>query len=84
VCSIQSSHLREHIFATGSYDEHLFIWDSRKMKVPLIDHHLGGGVWRVKWHPTDPNRILTASMHNGFHIIGLKPGILYIIYIVLP
>jgi diphthine methyl ester acylhydrolase len=27
---------------------------------------MGGGVFRVKFHPTDRNRIATANMYNGF------------------
>ena len=42
------------------------------MRSPLVDHHTqGGGVWRLKWHPFDSSKILTASMHSGFHVVNI-------------
>jgi diphthamide biosynthesis protein 7 len=73
-----SWHPREqYIFASGSYDEGVRIWDIRSVssnksqpqkpvaKLPSC----GGGVWRLKWHPLDSDKLLVAAMHGGCHIL---------------
>jgi diphthamide biosynthesis protein 7 len=73
VTAIQSHPLREYYLATGSYDEYAYIWDTRQIKSPLMQYHTnGGGLWRLKWHPSDPDRLVAAAMHNGFHALRCK------------
>jgi hypothetical protein len=33
---------------------------------------LGGGIWRIKWHPYTPNRMLVAAMHAGCRVLNFQ------------
>jgi len=43
----------------------------RKPLVPLSKTDIGGGAWRVKWHPSASRKsdLLVACMHDGFKIL---------------
>jgi diphthine methyl ester acylhydrolase len=71
VTSIQSHPYVEHLLVVGSYDDNLRLFDVRKPLVPLAQLNVGGGVWRVKWHPLPTRRwdLLVACMYDGFKIV---------------
>ena len=70
VCSLRSHPFREHILASGSYDETVLLWDLRHFKRPLSETKVGGGVWRLKWRPEDGEALLCVCMHGGAHVLA--------------
>jgi diphthamide biosynthesis protein 7 len=44
------------------------------MRLSCISAPLGGGVWRLKWHPHHQDLLLAACMHNGFKVVSYTPG----------
>ncbi|KAI5124689.1 hypothetical protein M0805_004297 [Coniferiporia weirii] len=71
VTSIQCHPHLENIVAVGSYDATVRIFDMRKPQVPITQARVGGGAWRVKWHPHEARHmdLLVACMHDGFKIV---------------
>jgi diphthamide biosynthesis protein 7 len=61
------------MFLSISYDEHIRLFDARNIKQPLRKVHVGGGVWRTKWHPNASRKsdVLLACMHGGFNIVNV-------------
>lgn len=78
VCSIQTNPQVEHSLITGSYDENLRLWDMRMGARPVmkLEMGLGGGVWRLKWHPWDQGLVLAACMHNGFVVVKVAGDVM--------
>ncbi|XP_042499300.1 diphthine methyltransferase [Macadamia integrifolia] len=74
VCCIANSSRDCNTLLTGSYDEYLRVWDLRSISKPLNENAicLGGGVWRIKQHPSVSDLILAACMHNGFAIVKVR------------
>ena len=54
-----------------SYDNKVRLFDVRKPITPLAQADVGGGAWRVKWHPSASRKddLLVACMHDGFKIV---------------
>lgn len=74
VCCIAKSLNDPYKLLTGSYDENLRVWDVRAISKPTNETSicLGGGVWKIKPHPSVSDVVLAACMHNGFAIVRLK------------
>lgn len=64
----------EHMLATGSYDEQLRIFDTRKMRAPVSEVALGGGIWRIKRCPQRPDWLLCANMYHNFSVVQVADG----------
>lgn len=64
---------KEHMFAVGSYDEQVRLFDIRKMAEPVKTIEVGGGVWRIKWQPSTET-MLVAAMHGGCRIVDAMNG----------
>eukprot|EP01095_Lingulamoeba_sp_RSL-Kostka_P002083 TRINITY_DN12934_c0_g1_i1.p1 TRINITY_DN12934_c0_g1~~TRINITY_DN12934_c0_g1_i1.p1 ORF type:complete len:401 (-),score=119.99 TRINITY_DN12934_c0_g1_i1:8-1210(-) len=71
VTCIQCSPFDENIFAVGSYDQSLQLYDIRNPKKSLSSIDLGGGIWRIKWHPTNKKQILTACMRGNYNLVSI-------------
>ena len=58
-------------------DETIVLFDTRYVDEQRPLHrtkHLGGGIWRMKWHPYSPDRMLVAAMHGGCRILNFGGG----------
>ena len=53
------------------------IFDLRKPQIPLTSVEVGGGAWRVKWHPSQKRQadLLVACMHDGFKVVRFSHSI---------
>jgi len=76
VTTIQSHPHIEHLIAVGSYDNSVRLFDTRRPLTPLTEADVGGGAWRVKWHPSPERKrdLLVACMHDGFKVVHFSLG----------
>jgi diphthamide biosynthesis protein 7 len=61
-------------FSHYSYDNTVTLFDARNSYTPLTKIDVGGGAWRVKWHPCSArkNDLLVACMHDGFKVVSFS------------
>ena len=73
VTAISPHPRKEYLVAIGSYDETIAIYDLRYMSQKLMNRSesVGGGIWRIQWHPTNDDRLLLAAMHGGCRVLDL-------------
>ncbi|KAJ8664329.1 hypothetical protein QAD02_005991 [Eretmocerus hayati] len=69
VTSLHSNWKKQFCLVSGSYDENLRVWDTRKLRRPISELNVGGGIWRLKWDPYKAEHLLAACMYNGFCIV---------------
>ncbi|KXN90029.1 Diphthamide biosynthesis protein 7 [Leucoagaricus sp. SymC.cos] len=76
ITSIQSNPHTEHLLAVGSYNNTVQLFDARQPLKPLVHADVGGGAWRVKWHPsaTRKHDLVVASMRDGFKVVSFEVG----------
>jgi diphthamide biosynthesis protein 7 len=73
VTSLEQHPSKPFIFLTGSYDEHLCLWDERYLKEPLYNTHISNaGIWRIRWHPQSSSLVALACMYEGFRLFSLE------------
>lgn len=67
-------HPERDVFATGSYDGFVRIWDARSLRSVLLEQETGGGVWRLKWshEKGQENKLLAACMHAGAFVLHVN------------
>jgi len=71
VCSAQFDSYREHRMVVGGYFGTVDVYDMRRMNhrsSVLNSFVAGGGVWRLKWHPTVVGKLVAACMRGGVRV----------------
>ena len=61
-----------NLFAVGSYDESVRIYDARNLKVVLAKQRVeGGGIWRLRWDERG-EKLLVGAMHAGGRVMSFN------------
>ena len=59
-----------------SYNNTVKLFDTRNYRSAITEANVGGGAWRVKWHPSATRKwdMLVACMHDGFKVVRFSLG----------
>ena len=79
VTSIQASPHQPGKLAVSSYDSTVRIFDTRNLMQPVCEADVDGGVWRVKFHPSNRGRareVLVGAMHAGCRVVSFERGVM--------
>jgi len=73
-CSWEVGSIYPNLYSISQWDSYnnlVQLFDARKPLVPFAHVDVGGGAWRVKWHPSFCRKrdLLVASMQDGFKIV---------------
>lgn len=72
VTALSSNLFKKYYLVSGSYDENIFLWDTRNWKNPTKTISASGGLWRLKWEPHSRSRyLLAACIYGGFQIFDM-------------
>jgi diphthamide biosynthesis protein 7 len=44
----------------------------KSLDYPIAKFPVGGGVWRIKWHPSSVGKMLVAAMHGGCRVVNIR------------
>jgi WD40 repeat protein len=76
VTAIENHPTLDHLFASGSYDEHVCLWDKRHMQRPMVHHRIpNAGIWRIRWHPQQTSIMVLACMYEGIQVLEVPTAI---------
>ncbi|KAI0566981.1 WD40 repeat containing protein [Gracilaria domingensis] len=64
----------EHELWTGGYNDTVRIWDVRSLRRCVEERNVGGGVWRLRFHPRHSEYVLVAAMYDGCKALRLVDG----------
>ena len=80
---LSSASAATELLLSGCYDERLRLWDTRRMRQPVEELRMGGGVWRIRRRPKGDSAakedsrggaewLCVAGMHGGVKVVRME------------